>query len=195
VHSGWIVFHGGISGSIPLLIATDGHFSQSVIGIVPTSQTIFSSFNILIVASLFVAVPLMNWLMVGRHGDTVCVDRSKLAEEDRPQPEYRGDTLAERLDNSLLISLGIGLLALTYIVVHFFVKKGDLNINMLNLVFLTAGIMLHGSPRRFLASLQEAVKGVSAIIIARPEGRNQRRLSRGGPDLTWRARISNLTIG
>ena len=30
--------------------------------------------------------------------------------------------------------------------------------------------------------------------IARPAGRNQRRLSRGGPDLTWRARISNLTI-
>jgi hypothetical protein len=25
-------------------------------------------------------------------------------------------------------------------------------------------------------------------------GRNQRRLPRGGPDLTWKARISNLTI-
>jgi crotonobetainyl-CoA:carnitine CoA-transferase CaiB-like acyl-CoA transferase len=32
------------------------------------------------------------------------------------------------------------------------------------------------------------------LFIARPAGRNQRRLSRGGPDLTWRARISNLTI-
>src|SRR4051812_28349404 len=31
--------------------------------------------------------------------------------------------------------------------------------------------------------------------IARPTGRNQRRRSQGGPDLTWRARISNLTIG
>src|SRR6187551_3206084 len=34
----------------------------------------------------------------------------------------------------------------------------------------------------------------SSLCIARPVGRNQRRLSRGGPDLTWRARISTLTI-
>jgi hypothetical protein len=33
-----------------------------------------------------------------------------------------------------------------------------------------------------------------SAFIARPAGRNQRRRSRGGPDLTWRATISNLTI-
>ena len=32
------------------------------------------------------------------------------------------------------------------------------------------------------------------IAIAQPTGRNQRRLPGSGPDLTWRARISNLTI-
>jgi hypothetical protein len=42
---------------------------------------------------------------------------------------------------------------------------------------------------------EELARALFDQFIARPEGRNQRRLSRGGPDLTWRARISNLTIG
>src|SRR4051812_40987683 len=39
-----------------------------------------------------------------------------------------------------------------------------------------------------------ATVGVLAVLHSAACGRNQRRLSRGGADLTWRARISNLTI-
>jgi hypothetical protein len=45
------------------------------------------------------------------------------------------------------------------------------------------------------AATQQYAKAVfHAVIIAQPTGRNQRRLPGSGPDLTWRARISNLTI-
>ncbi|WP_445768573.1 TIGR00366 family protein [Rheinheimera sp.] len=61
-YSGFIVWHGGLAGSIPLTIATPGHFSSAQIGIIPTSDTIFASFNLLLVALLFIAVPLVNYL-------------------------------------------------------------------------------------------------------------------------------------
>src|SRR3546814_3121346 len=45
-YSGFIVWHGGLAGSIPLTIATEGHFQADKIGLIPTSDTIFFFFNI-----------------------------------------------------------------------------------------------------------------------------------------------------
>jgi hypothetical protein len=50
-------------------------------------------------------------------------------------------------------------------------------------------------PRFPEALYAAAIRNGKMQFIARPAGRNQRRRSRGGRDLTWRARISNLTIG
>ena len=38
-YSGFVIWHGGISGSIPLVIATPGHFTEDQIGVVPTAET------------------------------------------------------------------------------------------------------------------------------------------------------------
>jgi len=40
-YSGFVIWHGGLSGSVPLTIATSGHFAEAQIGIIPTSDTIF----------------------------------------------------------------------------------------------------------------------------------------------------------
>lgn len=34
-YSGFIVWHGGLAGSVPLTIATPGHFSENLIGVIP----------------------------------------------------------------------------------------------------------------------------------------------------------------
>ena len=59
-YSGFIVWHGGLAGSVPLSIATEGHPFVDVTGIVPTSQTIFSFYNLAIVVALFIVVPFVN---------------------------------------------------------------------------------------------------------------------------------------
>ena len=35
-YSGFVVWHGGLAGSVPLTIATEGHFSQATMGIIGT---------------------------------------------------------------------------------------------------------------------------------------------------------------
>ncbi|MCG2969114.1 TIGR00366 family protein, partial [Escherichia coli] len=62
------------SGSVPLTIATPGHFAEDMIGLIPTSQTIFSTFNLVIVAALFVAVPIVNRLMMPPKEEAFVVD-------------------------------------------------------------------------------------------------------------------------
>lgn len=70
-YSGFVVWHGGLAGSIPLTIATAGHFAEAQIGIIPTSDTIFASFNLLLVLILFVVMPLVNRFMLPEDKDSI----------------------------------------------------------------------------------------------------------------------------
>lgn len=65
----------------PLTIATDGHFTESVIGIIGTSETIFAFFNLAIVAALFIVVPIVNRLMLPDDKDSVYADPKILDDE------------------------------------------------------------------------------------------------------------------
>src|SRR5690606_1672995 len=42
-YSSFLVWHGGFSGSIPLTVATPGHFLEEKMGVIPVSETLFSA--------------------------------------------------------------------------------------------------------------------------------------------------------
>ncbi|KAA0891019.1 short-chain fatty acid transporter [Pusillimonas sp. ANT_WB101] len=165
-YSGFIVWHGGLAGSIPLTIATEAHFQQDKIGLISTSDTIFSSFNLLIVLAIFIAVPLVNRLMMPDEKDSVYVDRSVL--EENKASIVADDRPAARLENSMVLSMLIGVAGLAYLFNYYVVRNGGLNLNVINFTFLFLAIILHGNARRLLDSLNEAIKGTSGIVIQFP---------------------------
>src|SRR5699024_1407771 len=77
-------------------------------------------------------------------------------------------TPSERMENSQIISILIGLMGLVYIVYHFMTNGFDLNINIVNFTMLFVGILLHRTPRRFLHSVGNAVKNVGGIVVQFP---------------------------
>lgn len=180
-YSGFVVWHGGLAGSIPLTIATAGHFSESQIGIIPTSDTIFASYNLLLVAILFVVMPLVNRFMLPEEKDSVYVDPSALDDKDAEldasalelnsanmserQPESRP---ADKLENSRLLGWSVGGAGLVYLGYYFWVQGGSLNLNVVNFLFLFLAILLHQTPRSLLTSLNEAIKGGAGIVIQFP---------------------------
>ncbi|WP_257348063.1 short-chain fatty acid transporter [Pseudalkalibacillus decolorationis] len=167
-YSGFMVWHGGLSGSIPLTIATPEHFTSDIIGIIPTSATIFAPFNLFIVACLFVFIPIVNRLMMNQKENQYYIDRSVLDEQEVEAATVEAATPAERLENSWIVSMIIGLLGLFFIL-YYFVNNGfSLNLNIVNFIFLFLGILLHGTPRRFINSVGDAVKGAGGIIIQFP---------------------------
>lgn len=166
VYSGFLVWHGGLSGSIPLTIATPGNFSESSIGLISTSETIFSGFNLALVGILFIVVPLVNRWMIPKEEDSFFIDKDKLIEdESKPFDVTRP---AERLENSRLLALLIGATGLVYLGYYFFFQGGGINLNIINFLFLSFAIILHKTPRSLLNSLNEAVKGGAGIIIQFP---------------------------
>lgn len=168
-YGGFIVWHGGISGSIPLTIATEGHFSQDLIGIISTDQTIFAGFNLLIILIMLLVLPLVNRLMMPTKDQTVAVDPALLeADVQAAAIEQGAMTPAEKLENSKIISLLIGILGLVFLFYYFATNGFKLNLDIVNFLFLFLGILFHGTPKRFLEAVVNAVKGASGIIIQFP---------------------------
>lgn len=174
-YSGFLVWHGGFSGSTPLLIATEGHFLEEEMGIIPVTETLFSSFNLLIVFALLITLPFLNAYLMKTREKTQIVnpladwkENKKVEEEKVEETAKNKQTPSERLENSQIISILIGILGVAYIIYHFVVNGFDLNLNIVNLTMLFLGIILHRTPRRFLNSVNEAVKNVGGIIVQFP---------------------------
>ncbi|HLR66587.1 MAG TPA: short-chain fatty acid transporter [Virgibacillus sp.] len=173
-YSGFLLWHGGLSGSIPLTIATEDHFLADVIGVIPITETLLSNFNLFIVMTLLLSLPLLNRLLMkssdgsGKIDPELLENQTTAAVEARNEEPIESHTPAERLENSKIVSLIVGLLGLAYVIYHFIQNGLDLNINIVNFIFLFLGIIFHQTPRRFLDSVTSAVKNAGGIIVQFP---------------------------
>ena len=165
-YTGFVVWHGGLAGSIPLTIATPGHFSQASIGIVSTDQTLFAGFNIAILIGLFIIVPLVNRYMLPNDNDSVYIDPTLL--NTRTPAASKITRPSQHLEQSKLLGMGIGLMGLAYLSYYFFISGGGLNLNSVIALFLFLAITLHQTPHNVLNSLQQAIPSGAGIVIQFP---------------------------
>jgi short-chain fatty acids transporter len=165
-YSGFIVWHGGLSGSVPLTIATEGHFSSGSIGVITTQDTLFAHFNLILMAVLLVVLPLLNALLLPPKDQQIIVEKNKL--EDKKAAVVSINTPAEKLEHSKLLGILIGTLGCGYMGYYFIALGGGLNLNSVIGLFLFLAILLHQTPANLLKSLQEAVSGGAGIIIQFP---------------------------
>lgn len=165
-YSGFIVWHGGLAGSVPLTIATIEHFSEQSIGVISTSETLFSGFNIAIVLGLFIIMPLVNRYMLPNDSDSVYVDQNKLIEPQNKEVALTRP--ADHIEHSRVLGMSIGLLGLAYLAYYFIFNNGSLNLNSVIGLFLFTAILLHQTPHNLLASLQQAISSGAGIIIQFP---------------------------
>lgn len=173
-YSGFLIWHAGLSGSIPLTIASGGpevaKATGGIIkGIIPTTQTIFSPINLGICLVLLITLPLVNRAMMPSKDSTMTIDASLLHEDlNTASLEIKNETPADKLENSRIISLLIGILVLGYIVYYFSTSGFNLTLNIVNTIFLFCGIILHGTPRRYVKAISEAAHSSAGIILQFP---------------------------
>lgn len=165
-YSGFVVYGIGLSGSIPLLINTPGHFLEGTIGLVPLSSTIFSPVVLGTSILILVTMPFFNALLHPKDPRNVVeVDPGEQSLVSRQVFENR--TPADRLNNSAIIGVGMGAFGLLYTALYFW-QGGSLTLNSVNLLFLFLGIMLFVTPNRFLSAVSDGVKILGGIIIQFP---------------------------
>ncbi len=173
-YSGFVVWHAGMSGSIPLTLATEGEVAQVTQGtldiIVPASQTIFDMHNLVMVLLVIVAITVANTLMHPKKG-AVTVDPALLEEDTKDLKDTKNltdPTPAQRLENSPILSWMIALLLAAYVVVKLGFRGGSLDLGTVIMIFLSLGLMLHGSPVAYVRAFGKATTGAAGIILQFP---------------------------
>ena len=171
-YAGFLTWHGGLSASAPLLVATKGHFLEAQIGIIPSSQTLFSPMNIVISIVLILLIPIVCMLMAptGEKAIVTIVDVDPdLVKKDEPKVlKMEEMVIADKIENSRIISWVIGLAGLVYVVYYFGTKGFSLDLNIVNFTFLFVGILLQGRPINYIRAVSEGAKACAGIIIQFP---------------------------
>lgn len=166
---GFLTWHGGISGSIPLAAATPGNPMEKLVGIIPVSETLLTPYNIFITLTLLVTLPFLTRMMMRPESEVVPVDPEVLKEEPSTARKLPPNaSIAEKLEESRILAYIIGALGVAYIIYYFSVKGPKIDINILNLTFITLGIILHGTPMSYMRAVKAAIGGSAGIVAQFP---------------------------
>ena len=166
-YSGFVIWHAGLSGSIPLQIGAEGGTTiLDVVYYAPTSATIFHPVNLLMVGVILVLMPFVNYAMHPDADHTIVVDPALLVDEK--EREYKIETPADKIEHSRILWVITLILGFVYIV-YYFVQKGfNLDLNIVNMIFLFLGILLHGDLRKYVDAIGDAAAGAAGILLQFP---------------------------
>jgi len=157
-YSGLMIWHGGLSGSAPLKVAGEHHFLVNEIGVIPVSETIFSTMNLSLFALSILIIPL-SFLVMAKY-------KAKTTEKnDLPKPVI----LSSANEKRQYLGLAFGLV-LAFTVVYRFSELGlaALNINLINMILLSLGLILYANVQQFMKAVDTAIVSSSGIMIQFP---------------------------
>ncbi|MBR4137225.1 MAG: short-chain fatty acid transporter [Bacteroidales bacterium] len=172
-YSGFVVWHAGISGSIPLKMASDvNELAKDTNGVIssviPISNTILDYHNIIMVALVTIALVAINSAMHPKGDNIVTIDPALLSEDDVPTHAPLQSTPAMKLENSRILSALLALLGLSFLIISLFVKHKAFDLGSVILLFLFLGIILHKTPIAYVRSFGKSVSGAAGIVLQFP---------------------------
>lgn len=176
-YSGLMVWHGGISGSAPIKAGENGNIKSMVLessnlsnvpDFISPSETIFSSANIGVSLALLIVIPLVLYFMAKKLSPTIISKNTIIEEKNEIDPIG-----AEKIDYSLWFGRFIGVLVLSYAIYRLFRYDNlssftFLTPDYINLLLLGLALFFHKNIKEFLSSINQAIKGVSGILIQFP---------------------------
>ncbi|WP_411503342.1 TIGR00366 family protein [Brevibacillus centrosporus] len=168
---GFLTWHGGLSGSVPLTAATPGNPLEKTAGLIPLTDTIFTGYNLFITIALLIALPIMTRLMMPTGKEVVEIDPQLFAKEEvaaTAEAAPTEKTFATVMENSRILTYIICVLGFSYLIYYFANKGFKVDINTVNLLFFITGLLLHGTPLSYMKAVGNAAKGTAGILIQFP---------------------------
>ena len=160
--SGFVVWHQGLSASIPLTVATPGHFLEAQIGIIPTSATLFTLWNGLTALAILLTLPWAMAMLHPRRPEAVREIPDHLFNQSEPAAPAPGDpTPAERLEQSPWLAVAVVAGGALYLLTHYGARGDGLTLNVMNFTLLMVGILCAGNLQRYL----KTVAGGGEIVV------------------------------
>ena len=171
-YSGFVIWHAGLSGSIPLAL-NGGYKVGDVVYEATTLDTIFHPMNLIMCGVVLLVMPLVNYAMHPSQDKTITINPALLVEEE--EKTYEVKTPADKMEHSKILWVITLLFGFGYIINYFVgvVKSGSnvanaLNLNIVNMIFMFLGILLHGNLRKYVDAIGEAASGAAGILLQFP---------------------------
>jgi short-chain fatty acids transporter len=163
-YGGFVVWHMGYSSSAALFVATPGHSLEAVTGLIPVTETIFTTANVVLAMTTILIVAGVCSAMAPQSGP-VPFD----GPDDRPEPRTPpGGSIGERLENARWISLLMGAGFLAFLVSWFAERGLSLTLDIVNWSFLGLGLLLARSALHYVRLVGDASRAVGPIILQYP---------------------------
>jgi short-chain fatty acids transporter len=166
--AGQALWQYGLSASAPLLVASQGHFLQNLIGIVPLTTTIWSPAAIIHELTFTcVAILAACWMMpknvrpISAFPESLALSKS-IAPREKQEP---GVGLAQRLERSPVVPLALAVMLGAWLYNHFVMKRLSHDINSLNTTLLMLALVLHRTVKRFAVALEQGAGRGWAVIV------------------------------
>jgi len=178
---GLMVWHGGFSGTAPLKVTSAAEIADVLppgieLDAIPLTETVLSPMNLVATGGLLVLAPLVMALLTPKDDskrEPISAFTPETSADDAPRgvnkpliPRLLEDT---PIVTALLVAL-IGAWALSY-----YFPGGDepsgvrsLNPNTVNLTMLMLGLILHGTPARYVRAVDDAARGCAGIMLQFP---------------------------
>lgn len=165
-YAGFVVWHGGLSGSAPLKVAEANHFLVESIGVIPITETILAPMNMVITGSLILVMAGLFWVLTP--SENVIEPALK---KDEPLEQVRsGDSgIVSQLEYGPWLGVGFGLLVLSWVAFLLFsTGVAAWHLDTVNLLFFGLGLLLHRSPLSYMEAILDGARGAGPIIIQFP---------------------------
>ena len=172
-YSGFVISTEGLSGSIALSQATHG----SALNIVekftgkglPLSQTVFTRFNLVPIAILFLVLPVVFRYIGPAEDASLPTDPDRLFGEDKKAPEAElPDTFGARLDHAWLLNVLMFLFGFFALSMEFKRSHGSVDLNSVIIILLMFGVLLHWRPVAYIAAIKQAARITGPLIVQYP---------------------------
>ena len=173
-YSGFLVWASGPSSSIALAQATVGSPLNIVYkntgALLPLSQTVFTVFNLLPVAVLFVVIPLVFRAMQPAEGESIPADVDKLLAEDASPPSDVAvePSFATRLENAWILNMLLVIAGTAYLAFSWIRSGVHIDINTVIFIFLLAGLLLHARPIAYVGAMNRAARVTGPLLLQYP---------------------------
>lgn len=171
-YTGMMVWHGGLSGSAPLTVAGANHSLIAEMGIIPIQSTILSVMNLSISITLLIVLPILFYFLGKKSKQASTL---KLRYKNVNLKETFHATPAQKFEQNNLVGIFIGmmiLLVFIFLGIQNIQQGGSflniLNLQTTNLMLLGLCFLLHGNIQSLNKALQNAISGVSGILIQFP---------------------------
>ncbi|SOE23816.1 short-chain fatty acids transporter [Spirosomataceae bacterium TFI 002] len=170
----------GFSSSIPLLLNTENNFlisSGILTDVIPTSYTLGSTLNIVMIIAILIATPLIFLVLRPRNSSNKEISdlliekeswKKQTIKEEAESLKLPFKSYSDKMNNSVILQLFIVAMGFVYIVYHFMTKGFDLNFNIMIFTFIFIGLLLHRTPIRYAISMKKASSNISGIVFQYP---------------------------